>query len=255
MRRYLEPRLLGLHLGAVIAIVASIALANWQWERAHGQNVPAVSNASFAKLSPLRDYLPRSSIGVKTTVTGTWLPKAQIIAQARPQDGRKLINTNPDEPKRGIDYELGRWFVDVLKLDDGSVIGVVRGWRAGSQLVKPATGRATVTGYLQPSEDSPDVEIFIKSTGGDVPLALTTTQVVERAGTTAHDGYLVQAKASPGLKPVIPIYSSAIKINLQWQNVLYTFNWIVFAIIICCMWIRVVRDETEENISTPDVAQ
>ena len=255
MRRYLEPRLLGLHLGALIAIITCVALANWQWERAHGQNVPSVSNASFAELSPLRDFLPRSSIGVKTTVTGTWLPKAQIIAQERPQDGRKLIIANPGEPRHGIDYELGRWFVDVLKLDDGSVIGVVRGWRAGGQLAKPSTGRATVTGYLQPSEDSPDVNIFIKSTGGDVPLALTTTQIVERAGLTAHDGYLVQATASPGLKPVTPIYSSAIKINLQWQNVLYTFNWIVFAVIVGFMWIRVVQDETENKVLGADVAQ
>lgn len=255
MRRYLEPRLLGLHLGALIAILTCVAFANWQWERAHGQNVPAVSNASFAKLSPLRDYLPRSSIGVKTTVTGTWLPMAQIIAQERPQDGRKLINTNPEDPRREIDYELGRWFVDVLKLDDGSVLGVVRGWRAGSQLVKPATGRASVTGYLQPSEDSPDVEIFIKSTGGDVPLALTTTQIVERSGSTAHDGYLVEAVAIPELKTVTPIYSSAMKINLQWRNVLYTFNWIVFALIIGFMWIRVVQDETENNVRDADVAQ
>ena len=255
MRRYLEPRLLGLHLGALIAIVTCIALANWQWERAHGQNLSSVSNESFAKLSPLRDFLPRSSIGVKTTVTGTWLPQARIIAQQRPQDGRKLINTNPDDPRRELVFEFGRWFVDVLKLDDGSVIGVVRGWRAGGQLVKPASGRATVTGYLQPSEDSPDVNIYIKSTGGDVPLALTTTQIVERAGLTAHDGYLVEAVAIPEFKPVIPIYASAMKVNLHWRNVLYTFNWIVFAIIVCLMWIRVVRDETEENISTPDVAQ
>lgn len=255
MRRYLELRLLGLHLGAILSIATCLALGNWQWDRAHGQDLSNVSGSSFSKLSPLRDFLPRSSIGVKTTVTGTWLPQARIVAQERPQDGRKLINTNPDDPRRGIDYELGRWFVDVLKLDDASVIGVVRGWRAGGQLIQPLTGRATVTGYLQPSEDSPDVDIFIKSTGGDVPLALTTAQIVERSGLNAHDGYLVQEKPGPELQPVTPIYSKAIKVNLHWRNVLYTFNWIIFAVIIGLMWIRVVRDETENNFSKTDVAQ
>ena len=255
MRRYLEPRLLGLHLGALIAIATCIALGNWQWERAHGQDVPQISSASFAQLSPLRDFLPRSSIGVKTTVTGTWLPQARIIAQERPQDGRKLINKNPGDTRRGIDYELGKWFVDVLRLDDGSAIGVVRGWRVGGTLGKPSTGRATVSGYLQPSEDSPDVDIFIKSTGGDVPLALTTTQIVESSGITAHDGYLVEEPAGPELKTVTPIYSTAIEAKLQWRNVLYTFNWVVFALIICFMWIRVVQDETETKVSNSDVAQ
>ena len=259
MKRLLAPRLLSTHALAISGIVLCLFLSSWQWSRAHVAAPIAAANgiARFDDLSPLRTYLPVASIGVRTQVSGHWqqsgagkLSKSnRIILPNRPADGTLLAAA-----ESGIyDAPLGSWIVDLLVLDDGSTLAVVRGWTMHPEAVPVAAGKVAVFGVMQPSEDSgmsklPAIDL------------LTTSGITQHAHSAVHDGYLVArlpphgqslgvpsivgtSIANSALVEVSPIIKGTVHQSLHWRNVVYTANWIVFALIVLYMWIRIVRDE------------
>lgn len=239
MNRYFSLRLLAIHAVGIMSVVACLALGNWQWERAQAY-VPSVTTTakSFEELSPLRDYLPASSVGVPTSVTGTWQPDERILLFERVADGKSMVNPDPDsEVIVEWAIPIGYWIVDIMELADESSLGVVRGFTASPEQVPLATGEVTITGVMQPSEDVPGLKLF-----NNIDL-LTTNLIVENSRTIAHDGYLVSTTADENLTLVNPIFTEPIIKGLNWRNVAYTFNWIFFAGIVAMMWVRVSRDE------------
>jgi hypothetical protein len=135
---------------------------------------------------------------------------------------------------------------------------VVRGWSKNPESIPVASGKVTVYGVMQPSEDSGLSKLVTKE-------LLTTAGITEHAHSAVHDGYLVaqlpphgqtlssaasaNAPARPVLVEVTPIITGAVEQPLHWRNVVYTVNWIVFALIVLYMWIRIVRDELGKSDS------
>jgi len=152
-----------------------------------------------------------------------------------------LINPNPGV-HTVVEWAvpIGAWVGDVLNLEDGSALGVVRGWSDNPQSFPTAQGMATVTGVLQSSEDADYVALV------SVPELLTTNLVLAHSAVSVHDGYLVSSQDTRGLTEVIPIYASVPHMSVHWRNVIYTVNWIFFALLIMAMWIRVVRDSVKD---------
>jgi len=241
MNRYFSLRLLAIHFLGAISVFACLALANWQWDRAQAYVPPANSAPkTFKELSPLRDYLPATSVGIPTTVTGTWQPDERILMPERIIDGKSMVNSNPEtEVIAEWVGPVGYWIVDVMELPDASSLGVVRGFTEDPNQIELVSGEATVTGVMQPSEDVPGLKL------ANNIKPLTTKLIVANSRTIAHDGYLVATSTSEPLVPVSPIFSEPVVEGLNWRNVAYTFNWIFFAVIVGMMWIRVTRDEFE----------
>ena len=227
-------------LGA-FSVAACIALAYWQWDRAQSY-VPLETSTSksFEELSPLRDYLPASSVGVQTSVTGTWQPDDRILMPGRVIDGKSMVNTNPENSEViTLASPVGYWIVDIMELPDGSSLGVVRGFTQSPDQIELASGTETISGAMQPSEDVPGLELV-----NDI-APLTTELIVENSRTIAHDGYLVATSETESLALVKPIFTEPLVGGLNWRNVVYTFNWVFFAGIVALMWVRVARDELE----------
>lgn len=227
-------------LGA-FSVAACIALAYWQWDRAQSY-VPLETSISksFEELSPLRDYLPASSVGVQTSVTGTWQPDDRILMPGRVIDGKSMVNTNPESSEViTLASPVGYWIVDIMELPDGSSLGVVRGFTQSPDQIELASGTETISGAMQPSEDVPGLELV-----NDI-APLTTDLIVENSRTIAHDGYLVATSETEFLALVKPIFTEPVVGGLNWRNVVYTFNWVFFAGIVALMWVRVARDELE----------
>jgi len=241
MNRYFSRRLLTIHILGTVSFLACLAFANWQWNRAQAY-VPPVTAAvrTFEELSPLRDYLPASSVGVPTSATGTWQPEERILMSERITDGKSMVNPNPEtEVIAEFVGPIGFWVVDIMELADESSLGVVRGFTETPEEIAKAEGEVTVTGVMQPSEDLPGLKLV----NNIEPL--TTNMIVKNSRTIAHDGYLVVTNVDAGLIPVTPIFTEPIAKGLNWRNVAYTFNWVFFAGIVAMMWVRVVRDEFE----------
>jgi len=241
MNRYFSIRLLVIHVLGALSVVACLALAYWQWDRAQAYVPPESGTAlSFEELSPLRDYLPASSVGIPTSVTGTWQPEERILMPERIIDGKSMVNPNPElEVIAEFVPPVGFWVVDIMELADESSLGVVRGFTETPDQIALASGEATVSGVMQPSEDLPGLKLV----NGIKPL--TTNLIVENSRTIAHDGYLVATSTSDSLIPVSPIFTEPVVKGLNWRNVAYTFNWVFFAGIVAMMWARVARDELE----------
>jgi hypothetical protein len=241
MKRHFSIRLIAIHALGAFSFVACVGLAYWQWDRAQAYVPPESATVlSFDELSPLRDYLPASSVGVPTSVTGTWQPDERILMPERVVDGKSMVSPDPEmETWVSWAVPVGYWVVDIMELADESSVGVVRGFTETPDLIGLASGIETVTGVMQPSEDVPGLKLV----NGIAPL--TTDLIVENSRTIAHDGYLVSTSKSDSLELVSPIFTEPVVKGLNWQNVAYTFNWLFFAGIVAMMWFRVARDELE----------
>lgn len=241
MSRFLTLRLFAIHVLGVAAVAACLILAIWQWDRAHvQQSTTSTEVKEFAELSPLRDYLPVASVGVPTSVTGTWQPDERIVMADRVSNGPAMVNPDPtSEVIMEWAIPIGFWVVDIMELEDGSSLGVVRGFTPTVDELSAAKGVETITGVMQPSEDFPGLKLV----NGIKPL--TTAMIVENSRTIAHDGYLVATSKSEELELVTPIFAEPISQGLNWRNVTYTFNWVLFAVIVGFMWVRVARDEIQ----------
>lgn len=233
MSRYLSKKLLAIHLVAISAIVISLFLSNWQWKKAHYFNSIELTDqiADFQELSPLRDFLQPNSVGVRTKVSGIWQPNSRLEFSNRPIDGEQLLKTQMSTG------ELGKWIMDILILSDGSSLGVVRGFTDSQIDIPNPSGPVTLTGVMQPSENS------FKSSLVDLPNLITTDIILEKAQSILHDGYFISSTKATDLELVKPILNSPQKAQLHWRNVIYTANWIIFAIIFAGMWWRIIQME------------
>ena len=247
MSRYFTLRMLGIFVSGLLAVVACLFLARWQWDRAHVESSDSVSTktGSIDELNPLRQFMPVESIGATTTVTGTWVPNSRIVLGKRIANGPMMIDAAQSSSGQDVivDWAVPQcsWVSDALRLHDGSVIQVVRGCLDPSRSAAPISGTAEITGVLQPPEDSDVVKL------PHVNGLLTTDRVVAATKMTAHDGYLVSSSAGSGLEKVVPLLASTPHVPLHWRNVFYVFNWLFFAAIVIAMWGRVVRDELRDG--------
>lgn len=229
--------MLVVHMLALVSIAVCLFAADWQWNRAHiSRSVPSTVAGDFETLSPLRQYLPSTSVAALTTVSGKWATESRFELPGRHFSGSAL--TNPSISARPCS-----WVVDVLILQDESGVAVVTGCTNNFAQVPPATGIATVTGVLQPSEDSGAVSL------SGVPSLLTTKEILRHVNATIHDGYVVSNVGLFGSQKVDPIISESIRAPLNWRNITYVFNWLVFGFIIAAMWFRVVQDLVSESKS------
>jgi hypothetical protein len=229
MKRYLTRRMVTIHALATVAVLVCLAAAQWQWNRAHVVRPSDYRTVDFATASPLRSFLPVGSIAATTTVEGEWVTGWRQTVD-RPADGRQLLSSDASAA-------TCPWVIDALRLPDRSVLAVVR----GCGHAPAAAGAARVTGVLQPSEDSG----LMAFTHGSA--AITTQHLVDGLSSTTHDGYLVARPAAPGMTEVTPILDKPVSVPLHWRNVVYVFNWLIFAVIVALMWVRVVRDEAAEQ--------
>lgn len=240
--RYFSKRLVAINSLSLIAVIGCLMLGNWQWNRAHYIAPTSSETGNFSDLSPLRDYLPPTSVGIKTSITGTWQPDSRIEFEQRPVDGKQLLNPEPGtDTVVSWTIPVGTWVVDVLTLTDGSGVGVVRGWTPTDSQIEVPSGEVTLTGVMQPSE-SPDAKNLI-----NLPSYITTESILAKANSTLHDGYFVAIEVGDGLTAVKPIFDAPQKTGLHWRNVVYTGNWIIFAIIFAGMWWRIIQEEIERS--------
>lgn len=235
MRKYFQGKLVATHALALLLIAACLLLSHWQWSRAHyaRQASATAKTVAFEKLSKPRDFLPPSSVGQSTIVSGTWQPHGRIILANRGADGRKLLGGANVPPIRGS----GNWILDLLSLPDGSSVAVVRGWQSSEAVFPAAKGTAKITGIIQPAEDAPNNEAIVAS-----PL-ITTKFLLSHSQTDVRDGFIIETGVGGSLAQIVPSRGAFTSNGLRTLNVFYTFNWLFFGLLILLIWIRVVRDE------------
>ena len=247
IRVALRPYFLGLLALMVVATLVCGLLATWQWDRAHRAMSDQAAGAQ--ELGDIRDVVDiggavtNEIVGDIVTATGQFDAEEQIIVPGRSIDGQDAVI---------IVAALH------VPLEDGTdaLLPVARGWVEADAVTGPE-------GELDPSLAPPvpegDVEVSGRleaseaAAGGiedGVAGEIATPLLVNVWGSPMYSGYLADVDPIDGLNPM-PEAQSAFSKGLNWQNIGYSMQWVLFGAFFLYLWWRSVRsvylDELEDQ--------
>ena len=245
-RRLLAPRLLGLHVLAVLATTAAVLLGIWQYDAWGSRRDDQAASLADAPAKPLAsvmsadDPFPGDAVGQPVRLTGRWLPRSTVYVADRDLGGR-----------------TGVWAVTPVEVCAGSTscagapaMLVVRGWAPAVADVPPApTGTVDVTGWLQPGEGS---GLTDPDPTDDVLPEMRVADAIQHVDQDLYGGYVIASGLSgagpqAGLSPVTPASLPKAEPFTALRNLLYAFEWWVFGGFAVYIWWRWCRDELDRQ--------
>jgi len=209
-------------------MAAMVTLGLWQFGAYDDRQASDAASQAGRRPVPLDDVLgpdegfPDDGVGRPVTVTGEFLAAEQLYVEGLPgSQGRYAV-------------------VTPLLTDNGAAVLVVRG-SSGEASADVPTGDIEVRGSLEPST----------ADGGPVDDARVTdglrvSALVEAVRQDLYGGYVVASEgaATAGLMPAVaPTPDPS-----RWagiRNLLYAFQWWLFAGFVAFMWWRVVGDDPD----------
>lgn len=244
LQMMLRPRWV-LALLLALGIAAAFALlGQWQLERAVEQSViverPTEEVLPFADVAAPDVPTDQAATGQRVEVTGGFVPGDTVIVEGRLNDG-----------------VAGYWVVAHLEVSDAAPGGlpVALGWAADLDAAREAADRfdaraddeTTVIGRFLPSEApvAPDDDAD--------PFSMTTVAVAHLINVWAdyddrpvYFGYVTATEPVAGLEAISsPPPEQSVELN--WLNVFYAVEWVVFAGFAVFLWYRLVRDAVERE--------
>ncbi|HEX4817494.1 MAG TPA: SURF1 family protein [Nonomuraea sp.] len=246
LRTLVSPRVLGLHLLTVGVLIAFILLGRWQLGVFQDSGKPRAAAdpgpVAVAALAPVGAQLAGESVGRRVTAEGVYEAGRQLLVVDRRPD--------VDAPGGKASQDDGYWVLTPLRLDDGTLVPVVRGWTAGGD--DPAVagvpqGRVSVSGRLRPQQGTDSVQ---RRTGtlpaGQVQTVSTGELINLWTGEKVRTGYVVAEPPSGSLAQV-RVPPPAVEGALTWRNLAYAANWWIFAGFAVFMWFHFVRDAVRSD--------
>jgi len=247
----LSPRMVALHLAAVLAVVATLLLGRWQygaWQ--HGREDQAAARVNVAP-KPLDSVMtsdqafPGSAVGQPVRVSGRWLPRSTIYVSDRPLAGRR-----------------GVWAVTPVAVCGGGTdcrrapaVLVVRGWAPRvAAAPAPPSGAVRLTGWLQPGEGS---GVTDPHPNDDVIPELRIADAIQHVSQDLYGGYVIARHVSGGrgdLAAVTPASLPDVSASTSLRNLLYALEWWVFGGFAVYVWWRWCRDEVSRVTGVPSSA-
>ncbi|SEG95181.1 Cytochrome oxidase assembly protein ShyY1 [Actinacidiphila yanglinensis] len=250
-RFLLTPRWLAVTLLALLAVPVCVFMGSWQLSRfdtrvdQHKHAEHDQQRTAEAAPVPLSRVLPKTGSVVGSDDSG------RIVSATGHYDTAHQLLV----PNRLLDNHDGFYVLTPLRLSNGAVLPVVRGWlpgkaddaaRAGTVPAAP-TGTVTVTGAVQYPETT-------DTTGVDVSGALPPGQLGIISGASlvnvlpypVYGGWITANHPAKPLVAVPPAAPPNSGLDLKaFQNLGYTGQWFVFAGFAVFMWFRFVRREAE----------
>lgn len=229
-----RPRWIGALVLSLAIAAAFAALGQWQLDRSvQTANVPDIPTETPVPLESIaRPQSPMTdpAIGQRVTTSGTVIPGDFSVISPRDNDG-----------------ELGAWLVAHVVTDEGASLAVGLGWASDAAAASAAQARVPetleVAGRYLPSE-SP--ELNDAEEGERRVLAIGELINLWADPGPVYAGYVVLAEPTPGLEAIHqppPIRDT----SLNWLNVFYAIEWVIFAGFAVFLWYRLVRDVWENE--------
>jgi cytochrome oxidase assembly protein ShyY1 len=257
-RTLVRPRWVALLALALVIAGAFAALGQWQLSRAVDSNDPGTSIGEDETPTALPDILGPAEpirtvdVGRLAEATGRWVPGDVVVISDR-------VNNGP----------TGWWVAGHLATGtDGSgpSLAVALGWTADEETARRMAdewnagaapdGPVTVTGRIVDSEApvAPDED------AAD-PFEMTTLSVPALVNTWSEtpslEVYSVNLIASDPPAPLEPIYAPRpeAQVTLNWLNIFYAAEWVVFAGFAVYFWYRLGRDAWEREAEEKALAE
>jgi len=242
----LRPRWIGVLVLCLAVAGAFAALGQWQLARAieSGQVVPTETES----VRPLADVLEpgvgirEADAGQRVSVSGTWVPEDYLVVGNRVNDGT-----------------LGYWVTGHLATDrpDQAGLAVALGWtkdretadRVAEALNADApTGAVELEGRLNPPEGPEEPAADAAPTDLDnMSVAALLNRWNDADGLRVFSAFVVDDVAAEGLEPISSPAPSQ-EIQLNWLNIFYAAEWVVFACFAVFLWFRLAKDAWEREI-------
>lgn len=236
----MRPRWIAALILALAVAAAFAALGQWQLERSIA-NSEAIDRTTetvvpLESISEPQQQVREASVGQLVTVDGEFVPGDFMVLEKRLNDGAE-----------------GYWVIGHLAAENGAGLAVALGWAETEQQAQDARSRleadaplaASVTGRYLPSEapqlgEFEEGEFSAMSTAALVNLWKT----VDDAG--VYGGYVVAEEPVDGLVAIhSPPPSTEVEVN--WLNVFYAAEWVIFAGFAVFLWYRLVKDACERE--------
>ncbi|NUP00089.1 MAG: SURF1 family protein [Nonomuraea sp.] len=241
LRTLFSPRVVGLHLLTIGVLIAFILLGRWQLGVFQDSGKPHVSvdpaPVGVGALAPVGGQLTGEVVGRRVTAEGTYDAGRQLLVADRRPD--------VDAPGGNVSRERGYWVLTPLRLDDGTLVPVVRGWAAKADdpaVTAVPPGRVTVAGRLRPQQGTDSVQRRTEGLPAGQVQTVSTGELINLwTGQKLRTGFVVAQPPSGSLTQV-EIRPPQVGGTLTWRNLAYAANWWIFAGFAVFMWFHFVRD-------------
>ncbi|WP_067180750.1 SURF1 family protein [Microtetraspora niveoalba] len=246
LRTLFSPRLMGLHLLVVGVLVSFYLLGRWQLGEFEASGLPKAAAdpapVAVTELARLDGHTESDVAGRKVTAQGAFDAQGQLLVADREAD--------VSAPGGRVAKGRGFWMLTPLRLTDGTIIPVVRGWVPTA--TDPATavpqGTVTVTGRLRPSEQTDAVQRSGTLPAGQVATVSTSELINLWSDGKVRSGYVVAtAQEPPSAAKPVAVPGPVIGSGLTWRNLAYAAQWWIFAIFAVFMWYHFVRDAVRRS--------
>ncbi|BCW72234.1 SURF1 family protein [Arthrobacter sp. NicSoilB8] len=254
LKTALKPRWIA---GLVFAIAISgvfVLLSQWQFGRSTQAEAPVSTTTEDTRqlttvLQP-GGFFPGSVADQIVSATGSYDPQKQVLVPGRLNDGAK-----------------GYWIVSAFAVKDAPVlkgsgataqtwIPVARGWVADpADAVAPPSGTIELTGRLLPSESPlPQTD-----PGPGRASAVSVAELINGWNVSSYPGFVAaRTELSGGTDVGASATSTAVKPlrigpqppaqQVNWLNLFYSVEWVVFAGFALFIWWRLVKDDYRRDL-------
>lgn len=241
-----RPQWLGVLFLCLVVAGVFAWLGQWQLERAIDTDPPPPGMTE--EVQPLADivetgaYLPEQFVGQRVELVGEWVPGDFEVVSTRFQDGVE-----------------GYWVTGQLRVADRAVptsLAVALGWAetraqadaaaAAFSVTPPAAGE--ITGRLisdeGPALPGPQADPYEMSRMSP-PALLDRWSDTE--GLDVYRPYLTLATAPTGLHSIHSPAPDELP-TVNWLNVFYAVEWVIFACFAFYLWYRLAKDAWEREV-------
>jgi cytochrome oxidase assembly protein ShyY1 len=209
------------------AVICYTLLAPWQFGREEQRQAQerAIAAANAAPPVPLADLAPAgTAVGSdvewrRVTATGTYLPEAEAVVRLRVVAGKPAVEV-----------------LTPLRLDDGRIVAVDRGWVAvenGQQTPAypaPPAGTVTVTARLHADQADPAHRPVVRGEGPPQLYAVDSRVLGATTGLDLAAGYLQLEDGVPGVLGPLPV-TPTVGGLAPFTNFSYALQWLTFGLI------------------------
>jgi surfeit locus 1 family protein len=233
-----RPRWIGALLFALALAGGFAALGQWQLGRAVQTatvvTYPTETVEALSDVAKPQHPVSDRAAGQMVSITGRRIAGDSVVVSDR------------------INYGVtGYWVVGHMVDTGGTSVAVAFGWAktraeadSAATTLQSATGDERVVGRYQPPEP-PDQQDFEHGVHSAVSIPALINEWKD-APTAVYGGYIVAKQPSAGLAHIYsPKPTNAV--TLDWLNVFYAIEWVVFAGFAIYLWYRLVKDAWEKE--------
>ena len=230
-----RPKWIGALLFALAVASVFALLGQWQWQR-------SVDTATVLDRDT-ETAVELASVATPQSIITSDASGRMVTVECEVQEGDDVWLTN-----RTLPEGTGDWLVRHCVTPEGNSLAIAAGWLpgGGGMDLPVSSGASSFEGRYVPTE-SPQSSDFENGERRALSVA-ELINIWDNPG-PVYGGYLVANEAPEGLTVISTTPPSTERV-LNWLNIFYAAEWVIFAGFALYLWYRLVRDQWERELES-----